>query len=66
MIVTEKEARLKVCPYRSDPRGRGNCLASDCMKWRWMPRKSPKELEERKQWPLIPNTNEEEPTGYCG
>jgi hypothetical protein len=71
--MTEQEAQTKWCPYASY-RNRGGpqaesqaqCLASGCAKWRWIDRKSPKDLEERKHWPLIPNTNPGEPEGFCG
>lgn len=75
MILNEDEAKTKVCPVMSGPAAvaevgswieKTNCLASGCMAWRWLDRKSPKELEARKSWPLIPNTNEEPPVGYCG
>lgn len=73
MILTEAEAKTKWCPMASY-RNRGGpqadskarCLASGCMAWRWLARKGPADIEERKNWPLIPNTNAEEPVGYCG
>jgi hypothetical protein len=35
-MYTEAEAYTKWCPHRSlFPRGLTNCIASDCMMWRW-------------------------------
>lgn len=72
MIVTEEEARTKICPmmtervsakgYAEPVLARQRCLASQCMKWNWGTYRSPQELQERKPWrgedvgPL---------TGYC-
>lgn len=79
--MTEQEAKTKWCPYSSvytsqggcanrlqdgHPREGTLCLASGCAKWRWIDRKSPKDIEDRKSWPLIPNTNPGEPEGFCG
>ena len=35
MIVTEKEAEKKVCPYLSVP-NLEPCVASRCMAWAWI------------------------------
>lgn len=34
MILTEKEAKLKMC-HTSGPEEDISCVASDCMAWRW-------------------------------
>lgn len=71
MILTEKEAKTKLCPFMSRQfsgpymNAAGyeiTCRSSSCMKWNWMPGKSPEELEERRVW----NSNPTDPVGYCG
>lgn len=71
MIVTEQEARTKVCPAMSaqlmHPAGVNQsvtqkCLASQCMKWRWGTYKSPLEIKNRKELHGMPDA---EPQGYC-
>lgn len=76
MILNEQEAKTKTCPFMShrmpvegyvDPILLvEKCQASGCMAWRWAPRKSPKDIQERKDWPHLPDTNPAEPEGYCG
>jgi len=37
MIVTEEQAKKKLCPSSyPDPNVQGDCLASECMAWRWI------------------------------
>lgn len=55
--MTEKEAKKKWCPAVAiEPKYevRKNCIASDCMMWRW--RLSPNDVEWR----------DRKPDGYCG
>jgi hypothetical protein len=64
MILTEEEAKTKICQetftlpqienYRES--GPWNCIASNCMAWRW--NICPEYIEVKK----LSNT----PNGYCG
>lgn len=65
MILSERDAKTKICPIiaASSVLDETQCRASGCMMWRWVPRKSPEEIAERKTWQgdAVP-----EPKGYCG
>lgn len=63
MMLPETEAKTKVCPLMSNQHGSvpvdRTCLASGCMKWRWVQGHSP---EEAANWdPLQKGV-----LGYCG
>ena len=66
--MTENEAREKLCPFRTENVvdwntdrgtvlvGSANCIASDCMAWRW------EDVEFDLPEPPLPSELE----GYCG
>jgi hypothetical protein len=67
MILTEQEAKTKLCPFMScrnsqskgaDGDGVVFCQASDCMAWRWGDNSGPEDLAWRQDKPL--------PKGFCG
>ena len=61
MILTEKEARGKICcgptvlhrDFNFDPK----CIASGCMAWRWLPKNENTPMNNDAEWVL---------SGYCG
>ncbi len=81
-VMTEEEAKTKACPQRprrlrttKHPRKetlrRCNCLASECMWWRWDDVPNP-DYDQRPHFmatypPLrVPMTIKSETDGYCG
>lgn len=62
--MTEGAAKLKWCHRTFNRReGLGNCVASQCMAWRW--RSSGWDLG--REFPKVPqNELDKMPSGYCG
>lgn len=72
MIVTEAEAKTKMCPYRNMPsmgeRGptilSSSCVASGCMKWNFLAGNSPREREVMRRH-AGDNNELDGKLGYC-
>lgn len=64
-VLTEDEAREKICPFRPLPAqryGEAMCIGARCMVWEWGPR-DPLPGENR----LATALRDDPPTrGYCG
>jgi hypothetical protein len=57
MLLTEKEAREKICPHMVRT-SYVKCVASGCMAWRFVRIEIPLEFQNVE--------NPEPPVGYCG
>lgn len=63
MLVTEREAKPRRCPYNQSGAGWvGNCVASNCMAWRW----TDDAIEGNATVIYDPKAQYQERLGYCG
>lgn len=60
MILTEEDARQKICHKLRDLEQEDMCIASDCMAWRWA--RGSADVGGIKR----PNPEDSRPMGYCG